>query len=617
MRTRLGTRGALHRSARHAESGGAVRSLLGSLLGSLLLLAALAAGLFVAWATTVDFLHTVRSRSWPTTDCLILSSGVEVPDGGDQEFVFLARFRYRAGGAEHTSERVRLGYYGSDDSADAYRMAAAYPAGARVTCWYDPEDPGTAFLEHRSLWHGLVILAAVPFIAIGAGGLWLLWGGRLRRRGREPRPSPVEALGRKWTGGNAGCLAAFFGVFLAAGLGFLWLTLIGPGLRAWNARDWVATRCEVVSSHVETHPSDDGEPTYSVEVLYRYRVEGREYHSNRYHFQTGSTGGYDAKAKVVERLPAGARFTCWVDPDDPAEAVVERGLGSEAWISLVPLVFVIVGGGGMFFALTAGRRKKAGGRKRSRRASRRAASTEEDAGAAGSRVLEPAHGPWTRVLVTIFIAAFWNGITGVFVWQATEGWRSGSPDGCLTLFILPFVLIGLLLLISVPYSLLALANPRPRLILTPGRVPPGGRGEISWSFSGAARRIRKLRIRIDAERSTTTGSGKNRRTTTEELHTQTLVETEQRPEIERSNAAFVLSADAPPTSSDGDGKITWKLKLRGEIRLWPDVNEEFVIVVPDERPPRAEPPAEPGPPIPPPEVIWEPPPAPLPGDGES
>ena len=65
-----------------------------------------------------------------------------------------------------------------------------------------------------------------------------------------------------------------------------------------RARSWVAADCEVVSSGVETHSDDDGD-TYSVEILYRYRFEGREYHSNRYHFFTGSSSGYEGKARVV------------------------------------------------------------------------------------------------------------------------------------------------------------------------------------------------------------------------------------------------------------------------------------------------------------------------------
>ncbi len=648
MRTRLGSRGAPHpvgflagplAGRRATAAGGVVRSL----LGSLALLACFALGLLIAWATTAEFARTIASRSWPATDCLILSSGVEVPAGGGQEFLFRAEYRYRAGGTVRTGDVVRPGYDGSGDSADAYRMAAAYPAGARVTCWVDPERPGDAFLEHRSLWHGLVILASLPFLGGGAGGLWLLWGGRRRKQGGAPAPSPAEALGRKWTGGSSGCLAAFFSVFLFAGLGFLWLTLLGPGLGAWRARSWVATPCEVVSSHVETHPSDEGDPTYSVEILYRYRIDGREYHSNRYHFHTGSTGGYEGKAAVVERLPAGSRFTCWVDPGDPSQAVIERGLGREAWIGLVPMIFVIVGGGGIVFALTGHRRQERRARKGAgaRAAAAGYAAADDGVVVDGARVLEPAQGPWTRLLVLIFVAAFWNGITGIFVWQAVEGWRAGAPDGCLTLFILPFVGIGLLLLVSVPYSILALANPRPRLILTPGRLPPGGRAEISWRFTGAARRIRRLRIKLDAEESISTGSGKSRSTKTTPLHTQTLVETELRSEIEHGNAAFVLAPDAPPTSSEGDARVTWKLKLRGEIRLWPDVNEEFEITVPGggrkrpkkpttgksaapesaaptpSEPPPPAPPADPGPPIPPPDEIWTPPPAPLPGTDPS
>jgi len=605
MRVRLGSRGRVGLRRRRGDAG--------RVLPSILLVLFLGLGLFLLWVMVAELARTIDSYRWPETECLILDGDVVVPAGGDGEFVYRVTYRYRAGGRDYTGDVLRPGYDGSGDSADAYRLAAAYPAGARVPCWVDPDHPASAFLDHRSLWYALILLLPLAFVAAGGGGLWLLWGrGRKGARGGAAAaagraPKPVEALGKKFTGGHRGCLAAFFGVFLLAGLGIGWLVILGPAVGALRARSWVATDCEVVSSGVETHSGDDGD-TYSVEILYRYRHRGREYHSNRYHFFTGSSSGYGSKARVVEGYPEGRRFTCWVDPDDPAEAVIERGLGGEIWIGLVPLVFVLVGGGGVAWAIAGGRRR------------RRRAAGDRAAGArtatptllpAGPVALDRGVGPLGRFFGLLFIAAFWNGITGVFVWQVIETWRAGSPDGCLTVFILPFVAIGLLLLVSVPHQLLALANPRPHLTLDPGAVPPGGSAELSWRFTRAAGRLRALKIELEQSETTTTRSANKVSSQTRPVHTATVFETDDRAEARAGSTRLTVPPDADPTSDEGDRRITWKLKVAGAIRYWPDVAQDFEFeVLPA--------PADTGPPIPPPpEDVptgggWVPPPAPLP-----
>lgn len=611
MRSRPGSRGSSRPRRRPGTSGRVVATLLLGLFTAI--------GLVGTWAVAADFARTVDSYRWTETECAVLASSVEVPEAAGGEFVFEASYRYRHGGRLYFGQRYRLAYSGSGDSADAYRLAERFPAGATVPCWLDPDQPGSSFLEHRNPIHGLWVFLPLIFVLVGAGALWLVWRGSGdgkpgRASSKDASRQAARALGERFNKSGSGCLAAFFSIFLLVGLGVLWLVLIGPALASWRARSWVAADCEVVSSHVATHSGDDGD-TYSVEILYRYDYGGRDYHSNRYHFFTGSTSGYEGKARVVEALPAGRRFTCWVDPDDPSEAVIERGLSGESWIAVVPLLFVAVGGGGVVFALVGRRRKRRGGGKRRKR--RRRPERTPIPAAGRPLALEPAQGPWTKLFVLLFIAAFWNGITGVFVWQVVEGWRTGAPDGCLTVFILPFVAIGLLLAVSIPYSILALVNPRPHLTLDPGAVAPGGEAEIAWRFTGAARRLSKLEITVEAEEKSTERSGSSTSTRTASVFTQPVYETDRRSEIPAGSARFTLDPKAPP-SRGGDHKITWKVKVAGTIRFWPDVGEAFEFEVPpapasDEEPPEdAAPPEDQGPPIPPPpDGGWTPPPAPI------
>ena len=141
-------------------------------------------------------------------------------------------------------------------------------------------------------------------------------------------------------------LALFFLVFFLVGAGTFYSFGIKPLAKTWTARQWVATPAVVVSSEVRTHSGDDG-PTYSVNILYRYEVAGREYRSNRRAFISGSSSGYAGKARVVSQFPPGKQITCYVNPHDPVEAVLERGFTPGMALGIIPLVFLGVGAGGL------------------------------------------------------------------------------------------------------------------------------------------------------------------------------------------------------------------------------------------------------------------------------
>ena len=418
----------------------------------------------------------------------------------------------------------------------------------------------------------------------------------------------VEPVARRTTPGQtAGCGAAFFGVFLLAGLGFLMIFLV-PAVRVVQAFSWQAVPCEIVSSSVASHPGDDS-TTYSVEVTYRYRVDGRDYTGDRYRFLGGSSGGSEGKQEVVDSLSPGTTTTCWVDPDDPAEAVLDRGLQWEYLFALIPLIFVAVGAGGVFFSLRKGRRMRALGESGApewlpqapgqspddpARAARRepgldrfgnlpagfdSPSPEIDSSAGRPAVLEPKVSPLGKLAGIVLIALFWDGIVSVFVWQLWKSWKAGEPDGCLALFLIPFVLIGLLLLIGIPYQILALFNPRPRLVLTPGRLVLGSAADLAWSFRGATGRIRRLEIQLEGREEADYTRGTDRVTAKEVFATIPLVDTALRSSIPAGTVRVEVPADTMHSFSAPDNRIVWTLKLRGTIRMWPDVSEELPAVL--------------------------------------
>ncbi|MCZ6507201.1 MAG: hypothetical protein O7A04_04020, partial [Acidobacteria bacterium] len=245
-----------------------------------------------------------------------------------------------------------------------------------------------------------------------------------------------------------------------------------------------------------------------------------------------------------------------------------------------------VGGGGMAWALTAGRRgDKAKGPDRALTGGGEGTFREIDSWgtpvvAAGPVELEEKLGPWAKLLGLIAIALFWNGGISLFVWRVWSEWRAGNGfDGCLVLFLVPFVLVGLLLLSGIPYLVLAVANPRPRLTLSRAGVPLGGSAELEWRFAGSVQRLGDLRIWIEGTENATYRRGTKSYTDTEVFSTIEVVARRAGMPLARGNARIEIPAETMHSFEASHNKILWTLKLHASIERWPDVSTEFPFVV--------------------------------------
>jgi hypothetical protein len=150
----------------------------------------------------------------------------------------------------------------------------------------------------------------------------------------------------------------FFSVFLCGGLAILYFLilpeLIMPLAQNFRAKAWPTVPCRIVSSELQIQRDGCGKPTsYREAISYLYQYEGCEYRGDRFQFLKVSTSERASKAAVVARYPAGSDASCFVDPRNPSEAVLDRSNGN-AWLALfglIPLVFVAVGGWGLSSAI--------------------------------------------------------------------------------------------------------------------------------------------------------------------------------------------------------------------------------------------------------------------------
>jgi hypothetical protein len=566
---------------RNAEAAG----IGGKIFLTIFFLFFLGMGLLFTGFLGLEVSKSVRTRFWTATPCVIVESGVieETDDrNNNSPYVCAVQYRYEWEGRSYTSSQMALQRPAFSDYARAVDLANRFPSGSEATCHVNPEQPDQAVLRHGELWMALFILLPLVFVTIGAGGIYFVWrwrGSEAKTAGMTSRTDGNLMKGRQ----GAGCLVGFFAIFFLAGSGFLYGMFLRPLHGVWQSQKWIETPCVIESSRVESRRDDDG-TTYKVAVLYAYEFNGAAYKSSRYQFFNYSSSGRAAKERVVRQYPAGKKTVCYVNPEDPTRAVLNRGVPPDIWFILIPLVFVGVGLGGMIFAVRharrAGKRQAVsdkGARRRAVRGRHPIVATEP--ATEGPVVLKPASTPLGGFIGSIIFAVFWNGIVSVFLVNVVGEWNRGNQPWFLTIFLIPFVLVGLFLLGMVVVTFLKLFNPRVRLMISSATPALGGELQLSWTFTGAVNRLRQLTISIEAREEAHYRRGTRSYTDKETFFRTELVKTRGHGTICSGNCLAVLPADSVPSLDAPNNKIIWTLKVHGDIARWPDVEEELPLTV--------------------------------------
>ena len=298
---------------------------------SVLFLALAGIGVYFAHRIWSSQRASAEVAAWDRVECSIVSSEVEENPGAAvawEAYRFRVAYRYVSAGEEYGGSVYRQGYTGSERISDAFRLRETFPAGSAQLCYVDPQQPAASALAPPGKWGGSAWLVPTGFLCVGLGLLYLLWRPERDReavapglRSEVPEPAAESFLNTgTWICGGL----ALFGIGLAAAM------FLPPAAQVWAARSWAEVPCEILHAAVRSHPGDD-QATFSVEVLFLYSWEGRELKSSRYGFTGGSTSDEKKKSAIVDRLSSGTQTVCYVDPNDPFEAVLDRGLSAAAY----------------------------------------------------------------------------------------------------------------------------------------------------------------------------------------------------------------------------------------------------------------------------------------------
>ncbi|MCP4642029.1 MAG: DUF3592 domain-containing protein [bacterium] len=385
----------------------------------------------------------------------------------------------------------------------------------------------------------------------------------------------------KTSKGGVGCLVLFGLPF--AGVGVFMACLTVSTLWTWSAmRSWDEVPAHVQHTNLNVDSGDDGS-TYNCVASYTYEYQGRAYTGTRVAISRSSDniGSFhqNAHRELSHHRDSGQPFRCYVDPDDPSQAVLYRDLRWE--MLLLYSVFVVTFGGFGFGAMGAA---VYGGRK------------VREAGQLQKRHVDE---PWrwkpewatgeirssTRatLFASIVFTIFWNAIAfpiGTII--VREAVFEGGDNRALLVLIFPA--IGLLM---VAWVLLQIARWRKfgNSLFKMAEVP----GVIGGKLSGVIEVPAKVRpedgfhLTLSCINEVTSGSGKNRSTRENVLWQDTCVMARELAERDPTRSAIPVAFGIPYDSrecdeSDSDNEILWRLEVKASVS-GADYHAQFEVPV--------------------------------------
>lgn len=543
------------------------------LFGTIFFLVFFAAGLAAVSFIGKQWWTGAQPYRWSEMPATVLASRIESGPERREGSAYV-QYRYTFEGRTHVSERIDV----DDPHPNGEEMLAfvqRLTPGSTATCYVNPKAPHEAVLRRQSLWFGLVVLFPMIFVLVGVAGLVGLWSPGVFS---TKRPAPVTAIARR-DSRNRGAVYFLFGIFALVGGVLTYLFGVLPLVEVVSSRGWRETPCQIVSSEVRHHSDSDG-TTYSVQVRYRYRLDGRELQGNRFSFVRGTSSGYESKAQMVAKYPPGLRTVCYVNPKDPVQAVLVRSLRWEMLIGLFPLLFFAIGVGGLVWTARSGtspsRLRSGPGQGGLVLAE---AATGPLRGPGGKSALKARSTRLGKFVGLLFVCLFWNGIVSVFLVVLVNEWMRGQGSWFLSLFLTPFVLVGLALLVGVAYQFLALFSPSARLTLSASEVRIGDVVEIEWRIARHWLGVSELTILFEGQEEATYRQGTSTATDKETFYRDCVVRTNDAGAIASGKGTLRIPPNAMHSFSSRHNKIVWCLNVKGAVPRWPDVAEDYELHV--------------------------------------
>ena len=397
--------------------------------------------------------------------------------------------------------------------------------------------------------------------------------------------------------------AIFFAAMLVVGCagivsGIAWLII--PEWRVNHG--FVEHTCKVIEKRVVEVQGEKGLLLFQPEVRIDYEVQGVTYSRWVYdiHHITRSTRA-EAQA-AIDAFRETQSYPCWYDPAEPSIAVLVRGYQWWIWPALlIPASFVVTGIGGLVYAaLNWGKSAE-----RRAAAARSVPAAElfdlpsavdpkypyipdcsEITSSPGTRLayrLPLTHSPGWTLFGLLAACIAWNGAVSVFVVMAALSLLRGAPDWLMMLFIVPFLAVGIALVVVFARLLRRTAGIGPTLVeIGDHPLLPGNRYRFFLSQSGNLE-LKSIEVSLICEEEAVFRQGTNARTESREVFRQALYAGAGvviRPgEPLEAECDLPVPAEAMHSFRAAHNQVQWKLIVHGEIVGWQGFERSFPVIV--------------------------------------
>lgn len=396
--------------------------------------------------------------------------------------------------------------------------------------------------------------------------------------------------------------ALFFALFLLLGCGGLiaiFATLVVPEWRVNHV--FVQHPCTVRAKRITEAKGEDG-ILYRPEIQIEYQIGGETYRTWTYDIRRAYSAGKQDKQKTLEGFAVGQSCACWYNPADPSEAVLVRGYNWWLWLTfIVPASFIFIGGGGLIYTALGW------GKSAERRAALAKRTAELDlfdmAGRSKSeypyipvdgnitnspgtalafRLPTDVSSAWA-LFSTLTACILWNGIVSGFAAAAVHGHLEGRPDWFLTFFVIPFLVIGMGLILFFLRQLVVATGIGPTLLeISEHPVYPGKPYRLLLSQAGRLK-FNLLELLLVCEEEATFRHGTDTRTETRRVFQQSVF---RREDFEvRRGVPFEAECECevPPgvmhSFKSEHNEVNWRLIVKGNAKGWPGFERSFPFIV--------------------------------------
>ncbi|MEX0711665.1 MAG: DUF3592 domain-containing protein [Pirellulales bacterium] len=391
-----------------------------------------------------------------------------------------------------------------------------------------------------------------------------------------------------------------YALCFAVGWGLLALILVYwaiPELRV--NRDFVRHICRVTDVRLDRAPSGD---TYAPRLHVEFEVKGKRYSVwAPYEITDPHMADRDATRKILDRFERGREYPCWYDPRDPQRVVLSRGYTWYTWLMLLlPISLIAIGGGGLSYYVwgwgkSAERRAALAGRSQRLDFFDRepdsqpwfpnvpgAAEVTNSPGTVLAFRLPSAGNSW-GLAAGLIGCLIWNAVVSVFAVMAVRNHLAGQPDWRLTLFVVPFALVGLGLVIVLVRQLLISTGVGSTIVeISQHPLYPGGAYRVFVSQAGRLK-MNWLAVSLICEEEATYRQGTNTRTVQRRVYQHELFrrqdfELQPRRPLE-AQCSLDIPAGAMHSFRADHNQVSWKVVVQGNVVHWPDFERVFLVHV--------------------------------------